>query len=171
MKAFCEGGMSTEVDRPFITEHGRLLADARLRYAGRLKDKFLRGPARFLLQDQDSAGIEKLERRLVQEIDATLRFSFQLWCRQEAPQVQGLHDLIETMFNASEDDIELWQAQAPLYVQSPRGPNTGDTPPRYHDGHSVIMVVQTSVGIGLTKGREKTPRSLPRSGPRRSCLW
>jgi hypothetical protein len=36
---------------------------------------FLRRPARFLHQDQDPAGIEELERRLVQEIDAMLRAS------------------------------------------------------------------------------------------------
>ncbi|KAK4121187.1 hypothetical protein N657DRAFT_623362 [Parathielavia appendiculata] len=130
----------------------RLLSktEVRLRYAGRLKDKFLRGPARFLLRDQDSAGIEKLERRLLQEIDATLRFSCQLWCRHDTPQVRGLHDLIETAFNNSRDDIELCQAQAPLHVQSPRGPNADDAPPGYHDGHSVIMVVQPSVGISTS---------------------
>jgi hypothetical protein len=152
MKSFCEGGMGIEADNVLLSQNRRLLAEARLKYAGRLKDKFLRGPARFLLQDQDPAGIEKLERRLVQEIDAMLLFSCQLWCRHDTPRVRGLHDLTETTFNASRDDIELCQAQAPLYVQPPRGLDTGDAPPGYHDGHSVIMVIQPSVGIGLNPG-------------------
>ncbi|KAK4104401.1 hypothetical protein N658DRAFT_483352 [Parathielavia hyrcaniae] len=152
MKSFVEGGMSMEADSILHTDESRHLAEARLRYAGRLKDKFLRGPARFLLRDQDSAGIEKLERRLVQEIDATLRFSCQLWCRNDTPQVRGLHDLLETTFTASRDDIELCHAQTPHHAQSSRGANGGDSPPGYHDGHSVIMVVQPSVGVRTSSG-------------------
>jgi hypothetical protein len=150
MKAFCEGGMGTPVESILLTEDARPLAEARLRYAGRLKDAFLRSPARFLLQDQDAAGIEKLERRLVQEIDAALRFSCQLWCRREPIVVKGLDELADTTFSAASDSMELCQAQAPpRYAQHATGSTTDrrDAPPGYHDGHSVIMVVQPSIGV------------------------
>ena len=129
MKAFCEDGMSAEVDNILLTDDGRLLAEARVRHAGRLKDSFLRSPARFLLQDQDAAGIEKLERRLVREIDAALRFSCQMWCRRDTPCVRGLRDFGETSFNSSNDEMELYQTHAPLGPRpATRTTNTGDPP-------------------------------------------
>lgn len=160
MKTFCEGGMSTEADSTLLTDDARLLAETRLKYAGRLKDTFLKGPARFLLQDQDPAGIEKLEGRLVQEIDAALRFSCQLWCRRDTPRVKRLCDLAEMAFNSSSDDMELCQAQAPLCAQPVSNVDADDGPPGYHDGHSVIMVVQPSVSISPGAGTKKiTKRS------------
>ncbi|SPQ20803.1 cc73338e-9ff9-4dd3-ba1b-cdf649df99cd [Thermothielavioides terrestris] len=158
MKTFCEGGMSADLDNTFLTEDARLLAEARLRFAGRLKDSFLRGPARFLLQDQDAAGIEKLERRLVQEMDAALRFSCQLWCRRDPPWVKGLRELGITTFDASRHDIELCQAQAPLYAQlSPRASDERDAPPSSYDGRPVIMVVQPSFGVCTSTANRKSP--------------
>jgi hypothetical protein len=155
MKTFCEGGMSTEVNSILLTEDARLLAEARLIYAATLKDRFLRSPARFLLQDQDAAGIEKLERRLVQEIDAALRFSCQLWCRRDTPQIKGLRELSEMVFNSSNGNMELCRAQAPLYAEPVRNVGTEEGPPGYHDGHSVIMVVQPSVGVSSSAGTKK----------------
>jgi hypothetical protein len=160
IKVFYEGGMSTEVDRIPFTENARLLAEARLKYSGRLKDRFLRSPARFLLQDQDAAGIEKLERRLVQEIDAALRFSCRLWCRKDTPRVTRLRDLVEMAFNSPSDDMELCQAQAPLCAQPAGSTDTQDGALEYHDGHSVIMVVQPSVSVSPSAGIKKdTKRS------------
>ncbi|KAK4039879.1 hypothetical protein C8A01DRAFT_16192 [Parachaetomium inaequale] len=156
MKAFCEGGMSTEIDSVLLTDDSHLLAEARVRHAGRLKDSFLRGPARFLLQDQEAAGIEKLERRLVQEIDAALRFSCQLWCRQGTLQVRRLRDLADTAFNSTSDNMQLCQAQAPLRSQpTGRAVDSRDASPGYHDDHSVIMVVQPSVGVSMSSGTSK----------------
>ncbi|KAK4234095.1 hypothetical protein C8A03DRAFT_18939, partial [Achaetomium macrosporum] len=156
MKAFCDGGMSTPVYSILLTEDARALAEARLRYAGRLKDNFLRSPARFLLQDQDAAGIEKLERRLLQEIDAALRFSCQLWCRRDPIFVKGLDELADMTFNAASDNMELCQAQAPLYAQHAGSTaNARDAPPGYHDGHSVVMVVQPSIGVKQSVGNGK----------------
>ena len=157
MKALCEGGMSAEVDNILLTDDGRLLAEARVRHAGRLKDVFLRSPARFLLQNQDAAGIEKLERRLVREIDAALRFSCQMWCRRDTPCVRGLRDLAETSFSFPNDEMELYHTHPPL--SSPpatRTTNAGDASPRYHDGTSVIVVVQPSIVVGTVRGNGKS---------------
>jgi hypothetical protein len=161
MKAFFEGGISTEVDSILLAKDARLLAEARLKYSGRLKDRFLRGPARFLLQHQDPAGIDKLEHRLVQEIDAALRFSCQLWCRRDTPRVTRLRDLAEMAFSSSSNDMELYQAQAPLCAQPAGGSvDTQDGRPGYHDGDSVIMVVQPSVSVSPNAGIKKdTKRS------------
>lgn len=148
MKAFCEGGMSTEVDSA-VTESVRVLAEARHAYAGRLKDVFLRGATRFLLQDQDAAGIEKLERRLLREIDAALRFSCQLWCRQDTPRVRGFRDLLSTTFKSSNNWIELWQGQAPVHHQFAReSSERGDAPPGHHDGQPILMVIQPAIEVG-----------------------
>lgn len=163
MKAFCEGGMSAEVDNILLTDDGRLLAEARVRHAGRLKDAFLRSPARFLLQDQDAAGIEKLERRLVREIDAALRFSCQMWCRRDTPCVRGLRDVLETSFSSSNDEMELYQTHSPLgSPPATRTTNTGDAPPGYHDGNSIIMVVQPSICVGTSRGNGKGARGSTR---------
>ncbi|KAK3307785.1 uncharacterized protein B0T15DRAFT_549614 [Chaetomium strumarium] len=121
LKAFCEGGMSTSVDSILLTEDAaRPLSRGQAPVRG-LKDAFLRSPARFLLRDQDAAGIEKLERRLVQEMDSALRFSCQLWCRREPISVRGLDELVDTAFSAASDSMELCQAQQapppPRYAQ------------------------------------------------------
>ncbi len=171
MKAFCEGGMSAEVDNILLTDDGRLLAEARVRHAGRLKDAFLRSPARFLLQDQDATGIEKLERRLVREIDAALRFSCQMWCRRDTPCVRGLRDILETSFSSSNDEMELYQTHPPLSSPpSIRIAVSGDAPPGYHDGNSIIMVVQPSIGVGTSRGNGKGTRGGTRVWGKASVL-
>ncbi len=149
--------MSAEVDNILLTDDGRLLAEARIRHAGRLKDAFLRSPARFLLQDQDAAGIEKLERRLVREIDAALRFSCQMWCRRDTPCVRGLRDFTGTTFSSPNDELELYQTHPPL--SSPpatRTANAGDAPLGHHDNNSVILVVQPSIVVGTVRGNGKS---------------
>ncbi|KAK3358740.1 hypothetical protein B0T25DRAFT_563814 [Lasiosphaeria hispida] len=77
-------------------EDCRKLATSRQAFARKLKERFLRGAARFLLQDQDAIGIEELERRLVDELDMALRFSCQIWSRRDPLVFRGLSDLIGT---------------------------------------------------------------------------
>ncbi|KAK4456557.1 hypothetical protein QBC42DRAFT_190732 [Cladorrhinum samala] len=60
------------------------LIDSRLNLARKLRDSFLGSAARFLLNDQDAAGIERLERVLTEMIDDALRFSIKLWSRPGA---------------------------------------------------------------------------------------
>ncbi|KAL2173673.1 uncharacterized protein P884DRAFT_211261 [Thermothelomyces heterothallicus CBS 202.75] len=147
IKAFCVGGMSSELDSISLTSESRSLAEARLRHAERLKDSFLRGTARFLLRDQEAAGIEELESRLIQEIDAALRFSCQLWCRQDTLRVCGLDELAETALKPASDHMRLYQVQPPLHIEPAGNTLESQTKPRgSHDGHSVIMVIQPSVG-------------------------
>ncbi|KAK3296618.1 uncharacterized protein B0H64DRAFT_318754 [Chaetomium fimeti] len=130
-------------------------AQARIKYAGQLKDRFLRGPARFLLQDQEATGIEKLEHSLAQEIDAALRFSCQLWCRQDTPLVRGLHDLSDGVFNSNSNDIHLYQTQPTAHAKRVIQGALGTEPPAYHDGHPVIMVLQPSIGVStITDAKE-----------------
>jgi len=71
----------------------RMLAEARRDYARKLKDQFLGGAARFLLQDQDPKGIEKLEGRLVNEFDLALQFSCLVWSREDVLSFRGAQDL------------------------------------------------------------------------------
>ncbi|KAL2169526.1 hypothetical protein VTG60DRAFT_5919 [Thermothelomyces hinnuleus] len=147
IKPFCAGGMSFELDSIPLTSESRSLAEARLRHAGRLKDSFLRGPARFLLRDQEAAGIEELESRLMKEVDAALRFSCQLWCHQDTLRVCGLDELAGTAVKAASDHMRLYHIQAPLHIDA--AGNTFDSQTELrgsHEGHSVIMVIQPSVG-------------------------
>ncbi|KAK3493610.1 hypothetical protein B0T13DRAFT_512920 [Neurospora crassa] len=65
---------------------------ARRKYARKLKDQFLSGPARFLLADQSFECIEQLEAALEQELDACLKFSTQLWAKGDLS-FKGLGDL------------------------------------------------------------------------------
>jgi hypothetical protein len=146
MKTFVEGGMSTEVDTFMLTKGSRNpLAESRLKYAGQLKDRFLRGPARFLLQDQEAAGIEKLERHLVEELDAALRFSCQLWCGQDTPLIRGFRDLTGGTSSFNGNEMQVYQTQAPLHAKRVIGAIVNEQA-ACHDGHPVIMVLQPSVG-------------------------
>ncbi|KAK3681296.1 hypothetical protein B0T22DRAFT_485388 [Podospora appendiculata] len=142
MRMFCEGGIALDPESA-KGEERRQLAEARLTYAKRLKDRFLSGPARFLLHDQDPTGIDRLERRLVNEIDLALRFSCQVWSRQDPLRFRGLQELSATEFKATSNIMELCPTQAPLRTSQQEFDI--DSPPAYHDGHSVIMVVQPAI--------------------------
>ncbi|KAK4139019.1 hypothetical protein BT67DRAFT_30969 [Trichocladium antarcticum] len=158
MKAFCEGGMSTEVDNA-VAENTRVLAKARHKYAMRLKDVFLKSPARFLLQDEDTADIEKLERRLLREIDAALRFSCQLWCGRDTPRVSGLGQFPDTTFRSAQNYMVLCQEQTPLSGQptTPAPIVRGNALSGYHDGYPVIMVAQPAVeAVSVTHAKGGT---------------
>lgn len=158
--------MSAKADNFLLTKGSHLpLAEARLKYAGQLKDRFLRGPARFLLQSQEAAGIEKLERRLVQEVDAALRFSCQLWCRKETPLVRGLRDLTDETFKFNSNDMQLYQKRAPLLAKPIVGAVLEQGPPACDGGPPVVMVLQPSISVstatnteGTAKGRKANTR-------------
>ncbi|KAK4185258.1 hypothetical protein QBC35DRAFT_351878, partial [Podospora australis] len=81
VKALADAGLAAADERTKTQNEptARLLIEYRTQYAARLKDRFLRGAARFLLQNQDAAGIETLERELIHEFDLALRFACQLW--------------------------------------------------------------------------------------------
>ncbi|KAK3986768.1 hypothetical protein QBC44DRAFT_133408 [Cladorrhinum sp. PSN332] len=178
IKAFSDGGMSLDMDnikpssKSGEAQSRRLLAESRKLYATRLKDHFLRGAARFLLEGQDAAGIEKLERELVQEIDAALRFSCQLWSRQDGviPCVKVLKDLSGTPFSAKSKIMELCQSQAPApsAIAAEREETKADAPPEYHDGDEVVVVVQPAVEA-ITAARKLEPSSREEPAVRR--VW
>ncbi|KAL0475899.1 hypothetical protein QR685DRAFT_62710 [Neurospora intermedia] len=131
-------------------ESRRILIESRLNYARKLKEKFLGGPARYLLGEQDAAGIEKLERRLHDLIDETLRFSCRLWSRPTPVRLHDLGDLKNQKFSASHPYMRLCHVQAPRgmeEVQQPRKNDSSDrdSPPGYHDGRPVIMVLSPAI--------------------------
>jgi len=134
-------------------EARRNLIDSRLNYARRLKERFLGGAARFLLQDQTPRGIEKLERRLTDRIDDALRFSCKIWSQPAPVRLYGLKDLGGKEYKPSSKLMRLCRAQAPARVSAARqeGSSAGShsapnsPPPGYHDGRPVIMVVQPAI--------------------------
>ncbi|KAK1830927.1 hypothetical protein QBC39DRAFT_101242 [Podospora conica] len=148
MQTLSSGGMSLESDSVQGHERRRLV-QSRKDYAKKLKERFLGGAARFLLQDQDAAGIEKLEKGLEHEIDLALKFSCQVWSRPEPLQIQGLRELEETAFIMSSDTMQLCRAQAPIDISIEDAGS--DLPPAYHDGQHVVMVVEPVVGFLLPK--------------------
>src|SRR5262245_54581160 len=85
MEMLYEAGMGLE-PKHANDESSRSLSEARRRYCRKLRDRFLSGSARFLLQDQDTVGIEKLEITLMEEFDKALRFSCHVWSRTDALQ-------------------------------------------------------------------------------------
>lgn len=85
-----EGGLGHDTTHPDIASHAdrRILAEARKGYARKLKDKFLSGPARFLLRDQTPEGISVLESKLTGEIDLALKFSLLVWGRKDTVDIK-----------------------------------------------------------------------------------
>ncbi|CCC13404.1 unnamed protein product [Sordaria macrospora k-hell] len=91
-----QGGLVHDPTHPSIlkNEDRRLLAEARREYAVKLAERFLGGPARFLLQDQvDAKGIAKLEQVLTTEMDLALRFGARLWSVEWEVEFWGLDEL------------------------------------------------------------------------------
>jgi len=150
----------------------RKVAQARREYARTLKERFLGGAARFLLRDQDEdVSIERLERRLLNELDSALRFSARMWCQScEAagtggvPRFLGLGDFASAAAAAAAggggsgekgrrvkfrrevmEKCPLAQGRMTLY-------GTGE---RDGEQEEVIMVVQPAVvGAGSSNGLE-----------------
>ena len=110
-----EGGLSLNSIDEAKTDESRMLFEARQAHARKLKDRFLGGAARFLLQDQsDAIGIEKLEAHVLYEIDQALRFSCKVWSREDGwIRLRGLRDL-PAVFTAnnktSRDAMEVCRA-------------------------------------------------------------
>jgi len=166
MRILAEGGLSQDVRHPSVlgVEERRVLAEARREFARKLSDKFLGSAARFLLEDQNSEGIAKLEERLVHELDLALRFSCVVWSRQEPLSFLDLQELSTTECMSSDDLMTVHSTQAP--VRSLRCEDDDDgamTPPGYHEGYSVVAVLQPAVETITTstegsQGRTKVAR-------------
>lgn len=141
-------------------EKRRLLVEARQTYAKKLKDRFLSGAARFLLADQDAEGIEKLEGRLVQELDMALRFSCQIWSRQDPLKFKSLRDLSTLTFRSSDNTMELCSGQALVEAGSEEATTESERPPAYHDGRRVVMVIQPMIeSVHVAGGGKKEDHS------------
>ncbi|KAK3500423.1 uncharacterized protein B0T23DRAFT_41506 [Neurospora hispaniola] len=133
-----ESGLSLDVTHPSISGNGdrRMLAECRKEYARKLKDRFLSGPARFLLREQTPEGISLLEGKLVGEIDLALRFSGLVWGRSDGDlQFKGLLDLPE--YGESED-MEVYGGKEKVEGGRPSSAD-GEKPP------SVMMVLQPAM--------------------------
>ncbi|EGZ75971.1 hypothetical protein NEUTE2DRAFT_106312 [Neurospora tetrasperma FGSC 2509] len=125
-------------------EAKRMLIESRLNYARRLKDRFLSGVARFLLQDQDPAGIVRLERSLTEHIDDALRFSCQFWARPGPIRFHaGFAALGGQVYKAGGRLVELCWAQQQGLERTMAGQTP--QPPGNDDGKQVLMVVQPAV--------------------------
>ncbi|KAK3352127.1 hypothetical protein B0H65DRAFT_507399 [Neurospora tetraspora] len=153
MRLLAESGMSMKDPLDAAkNEARRILIESRLNYARKLKEKFLGGPARFLLGEQDAAGIGKLERRLHDLIDETLRFSCRIWSRPTPLRLHDLGDLKDQKFTSSHPYMRLCHVQAPRGMEEqPQQPKKTDSsereksPPGYHDGRPVIMVLSPAI--------------------------
>ncbi|KAK0629464.1 hypothetical protein B0T17DRAFT_487861 [Bombardia bombarda] len=156
MRLLAESGFSTAADSTAApnskNEARRMLIDSRLNYTRRLKERFLSGAARFLLQNQDPSGIERLELRLARQIDDALRFSCQIWSLISPIRLIGWKELQGKEFTSLSEVMTLCNAQAPTLtaraVQSQGGGSRSKhetPPPGYHDGRPVVVVVQPAV--------------------------
>lgn len=174
MRTLSQGGLALDADKAKSPD-GRLLVEARETYAKKLKERFLSGPARYLLEDQDALGIEKLERRLLRELDLALRISCQVWSRSDELRFSSLSEFSATEFHATSPIMELCEIQAPgtsqphcLAVDDP----APDAPPASYDGNAVVMVVQPAVES--IKANDTNARAEPDAGPHdshRKRVW
>lgn len=124
---------------PSIANNGdrRMLAECRKEYARKLKDKFLSGPARFLLRDQTPEGISVLEGKLVGEIDLALKFSGLVWGRADGDvQFKGLLNLPE--YHESEE-MEVYGSGKAEGERPSSANGNGEKHP------SVMMVLQPAI--------------------------
>jgi hypothetical protein len=146
----------------------RTLIESRLNYARKLKDKFLGSSARFLLHDQETGGMGKLETSLSNLIDSALRFSCQLWSRDTPVRVHGWKELGGKRFCSTDDITRLCQAQSAtpcsspddemaLSPQSAVSPRASDIISDPHEGHPVLMVVQPAIETIRVRGDDDEP--------------
>ncbi|KAM7202613.1 hypothetical protein V8F20_004402 [Naviculisporaceae sp. PSN 640] len=109
-RALTEAGLSQDhMDVP-TSKSMRRLVRARRDYAKKLAEDFLSGPACILLRDQAAAGIERMEWKLVNELDAALRLSAQIWSFQTTPLAAAGIEKFGTNFLDS-TEMNLCQAQ------------------------------------------------------------
>lgn len=149
-------------------EARRTLIESRLNYARKLKDKFLGSSARFLLDEQETGGIEKLEQSLSTLIDSALRFSCQLWSRDTPIRVHGWKELGGKRFYSTNDLTSLCQAQSTtpcsspddemaLSPQSAISTTPSDIISDPHEGRPVLMVVQPAIETIRVRGDDNEP--------------
>ncbi|KAJ4395724.1 hypothetical protein N0V85_006453, partial [Neurospora sp. IMI 360204] len=157
-------------------EAKHMLIESRLNYARRLKDRFLSGVARFLLQDQDPAGIAKLEHSLTEHIDDALRFSCQLWARPGPIRFHGFAAVGGQAYKGGGRLVELCRAQQQGPKETTAGQEQGQGqgqmvshmqtsgPPRpgHYDGRPVVMVIQPAIeGFEIGSGGEHGDTTKP----------
>ncbi|KAK1756708.1 hypothetical protein QBC47DRAFT_341415 [Echria macrotheca] len=134
------------------SEESCMLRNARLEHARRLKDVFLCSPARFLLNDQDAAGIALLETRLVDEIDAALRFSVMAWSRPEGIRFLGLREFMAAggIVNPTVTELSLALPDSKNAADTSHREdesNMGDNVTKSKTGRQqVLMVLQPAAG-------------------------
>ncbi|KAM7213743.1 hypothetical protein V8F06_010877 [Rhypophila decipiens] len=173
MRTLSEGGLILDANNAKNPD-SRLLVEARENYAKKLRERFLGGPARYLLQDQDAIGIEKLERQLLREIDLALRFSCRIWSQSGQVRLLTLPAFATTRPETASLTMTLCEIQGP-FLESPAPASRADDntclgkdpPPACHDGNAVIMVVQPAIeGIKTNKaGKNKDGK------PAASVIW
>ncbi|AEO57191.1 hypothetical protein MYCTH_2303046 [Thermothelomyces thermophilus ATCC 42464] len=148
MRLFADGGFSIkDVAAAGNNESRRTFVESRLNYARKLKERFLGGSARFLLQDQDARGIERLESKLTELIDDALRFSCRLWTRMAPVRLYGWKDMGSKEIKASTSLVTLCHAQVEVESRRHRAQQAGrEKPPQ--DGQTeqlMVMAVQPAV--------------------------
>jgi len=152
MRLIADGGFSLkDVAAAGGNESRRTFVESRLNYGRKLKERFLGGSARFLLQDQSARGIEKLERMLDDMIDDALRFSCRLWTRVAPLRLHGWKDLGSREIKAATPVVTLCHAQVEVEAHNARNESAKDKPvgsPRAQEDqtdHQIVMVVQPAV--------------------------
>jgi hypothetical protein len=151
MRLFADGGFSLkDVAAAGRNESRRTFVESRLNYARKLKERFLGGSARFLLQDQDASGIKRLEGMLTEMIDDALRFSCRLWTRVAPVHLHGWKDL-DNEIKAATPLVTLCRAQLEVESRTRRSASPKDKSsgtPQPQEGQTeqpIVMIVQPAV--------------------------
>lgn len=151
MRLFADGGFSIkDVAAAGRNESRRTFVESRLNYARKLKERFLGGSARFLLQDQDASGIDKLEGMLTDIIDDALRFSSRLWTRMAPVRLHGWRDLGSKEVRATSPLVTLCHAQVEVESRNHRAgaskdKSAGSSQQDSQTDHPMVMAVQPAV--------------------------
>ncbi|KAK0672349.1 hypothetical protein QBC41DRAFT_243451 [Cercophora samala] len=168
MRLFATGGMalspsSSSSAYPVLSSR-QVLVESRLNYARKLRDRFLGSAARFLLNDQDALGIERLERVLTEMIDDALRFSCKLWSQPGGVRIRGWRDLSEFKngYKKGMKAVNICQAQDKSYTGSKEamtgsGPENDGEKTDENEGRPVIMLVQPAVEAVLDVDHHAAP--------------
>jgi hypothetical protein len=151
MRLLGDGGFSlNDIAAAGLNESRRTFVESRLNYARKLKERFLGGSARFLLQGQDASGIEKLEHTLTDMIDDALTFSCRLWTRVAPIRLHGWKDLGSREIKAATPVVTLCHAQVEVESRNHRGGESGKdkpsgSPQNNQTDDTIVMVVQPAV--------------------------
>ncbi len=150
MRLIADAGFSLkDVASAGSNDSRRAFVESRLNYGRKLKERFLGGSARFLLQDQNARGIEKLERMLDDMIDDALRFSCRLWTRVAPLRLHGWKDLGSREIKAATPVVTLCHAQVEVEAHNARNESAQDkpagSPQENQTDHQIVMVVQPAV--------------------------